>query len=167
MFAVVPLKSTVVSVPSQFTTLAGSLTFGVGSTVIVNDCAAPTQVLGAVGVTFFVPVTGEAVVFVATKLGVDAVPEAAKPIEGVEFVQANVVPATEEVNVCAGIVVPVISTMFAGTVTTGVGFTFTVMLCGVAQISVGSETVYVVVVAGEAITLTPDAVFKPVEGVQV
>ena len=38
-------------------------------------------------------------------------------------------------------VVPVISTMFAGTVTTGVGFTVTVTLAGNTQASVGSVTV--------------------------
>ena len=94
-----PLKSTVVSVPSQFTTLAGSLTFGVGSTVIVKACAAPTHVVGAVGVTFIVAVIGLEVEFAAVKLGIDVVPEAANPTEVVVLVHANVEPATVEVNV--------------------------------------------------------------------
>ena len=48
--------------------------------------------------TVIVAVTGALVVFVAVKVGIVPVPEAAKPIEVVLFVQARTVPFTSEVN---------------------------------------------------------------------
>ena len=76
----------------------------------------------AVGVTVTVDVTGLAVLFVPVNDGVLPIPLAASPIEGVEFVHANVVPGVVLVYAEAATVAPLHTVMFAGTTTTGAGF---------------------------------------------
>ena len=76
----------------------------------------------AVGVTVTVDVTGLAVLFVPVNDGVLPVPLAASPIEGVEFVHANVVPGVVLVYAEAATVAPLHTVIFAGTTTTGAGF---------------------------------------------
>jgi hypothetical protein len=83
-----PLKTTdVVFALLQTVWLAGSVTVGVGLTVIVNVSAGPGHPL-AVGVTVIVATTGDAPVFTAVNDGiVEPVPLATKPIEVVLFAQ--------------------------------------------------------------------------------
>ena len=66
-------------------------TIGVGFTVIVKVWDGPEQftlLLLNVGVTIMVAVTGDDPIFVAVKAGIFPFPEAAKPIEAAELVQA-------------------------------------------------------------------------------
>ena len=85
-FDVNAIDGTVLSIHS--TTLAKVLvTAGVGFTVIVNVTGVPAQPF-AEGVTVTVAVTGALVVFVAVNAVISPEPLAAKPIEGVSFVQA-------------------------------------------------------------------------------
>jgi hypothetical protein len=62
------------------------LTVGDGLTVTVNVCVVPVHPL-AVGVTEIVAVTGAVPEFTAVKAGIFPDPLAARPIEGVVFVQ--------------------------------------------------------------------------------
>ena len=48
----------------------------------------------AFGVTIIVDITGVIPVFIVVKLGILPLPVAAKPIEGVSFVQSKIVPYT-------------------------------------------------------------------------
>lgn len=59
---------------------------GEGFTVISNVCGVPEQPL-AVGVTDIVAVMGVVPEFIAVKLGISPVPAAAKPMDGLLFVQ--------------------------------------------------------------------------------
>src|SRR5262245_13015699 len=66
----------------------GSVTFGVGLTVMVKVCADPVHTGPAVdGVTVMVATTGVVPAFTAAKAPMLPVPAAAKPIEGVSLVQ--------------------------------------------------------------------------------
>ena len=70
--------------------LATGFTVAIGATIIVNTSGIPKQLTPPfikVGVTVIVAVNGNRVVFVAIKDGMLPVPEAAKPIDGVLFVQ--------------------------------------------------------------------------------
>lgn len=60
----------------------------------------------AVGVTVMVAISGAVPEFVAAKVGVFPVPVEAKPIDGVLFVHAKVVPATGLLKVTADAVAP-------------------------------------------------------------
>ncbi len=101
-------------------TFAGTVTFGPGFTVIVYAFGVPGQPL-ALGVTVILAVTGSAELFVAENEGVFPVPLAARPIEGVEFVQVKVVPDVVLVNAEAATVVALQTIIFVGTITTGIG----------------------------------------------
>lgn len=84
---------------------AGSTTFGVGCTVMVNVCAGPVHPLAA-GITVMVAVMVDVPLLVAVKAGMSPVPDAARPMEGVLFVHAYVVPATAPVKTTAVVVDP-------------------------------------------------------------
>ena len=73
---------------------------GVGFTVIVKETDAPVQPF-AVGVTVIVATTAVVPLFVAVNEAIFPVPLPANPIEGLLFVQLNVVPLTEPVNMMA------------------------------------------------------------------
>ena len=60
---------------------------------MVNVCGVPLQP-AADGVTDIVAVTGALVKLMAVKAGIFPLPEAAKPIVGLLFVQLKVVPLT-------------------------------------------------------------------------
>ena len=66
---------------------------GVGLTVMVNVWAAPGQP-AADGVTVIVAVTGALLVLIAVNAGIFPLPEAAKPIDVLLFVQLKVLPPT-------------------------------------------------------------------------
>ena len=100
----------------------GTVTIGVGFTVIVKIDAVPAQPL-TVGVTVIVAMMGAVVVLVAVKLGMLPVSLAAKPIVGSEFVQEKLSPLGLLTKI-GGLTTALLHTvMFAGTVTVGVGFT--------------------------------------------
>jgi len=61
--------------------------------------------------------------FVAVKEGILPEPLAAIPIAGLLFVQLKIVPATGLENAVPGIVAPLHTKIFEGTVTVVVGFT--------------------------------------------
>jgi len=64
---------------------------GEGLTVMVNVCGVPGQP-AADGVTVIVAVTGALLVLIAVNAGIFPLPEAAKPIDVLLFVQLKVVP---------------------------------------------------------------------------
>lgn len=117
----------VVDCPAHSVWLATVLTTAVGFTVIVNVMAVPGQP-AATGVTVMVAVTGALVVFVAVKLAIFPVPEAASPMLGVLFVQLNTVPATGLVKVTAVVAAPLHTVWLAGVFTLGVGRTVSVAI---------------------------------------
>lgn len=109
----------VMAVPVQMVCAAGVATaFGVGFTVIVKLTGVPVQVPSA-GVTVMVATTGAVPVFTALNEAILPVPLAAKPTDGVLFVQLKVVPGTVPVNVTAVVAVPLQSTWLAGCATVG------------------------------------------------
>ena len=110
--------------------MATAATTGVGLTVIVNVIDGPLQPL-ATGVTVIVAVTGALVVFVAVKAAILPVPDAARPMLVLLFVQLNVVPPTAPVKLIAVVVAPLHSVWLATAFTVGVGFTVIVNVIGV------------------------------------
>lgn len=83
-----PLLVYVVVVPTQRGEVPLTVpALAVGTTVMVKLTGTPAQP-AAVGVTVIVPLIGKAVAFVATKLGILPVPDAAKPIAVLLFVHA-------------------------------------------------------------------------------
>ena len=121
--ATVPEKFTAVVVaPLQSAWSAGSATVGVGFTVIVKVCAVPGQLL-AVGVTVTVEVIGVVPVLMAEKDAMFVLPEAAKPVLVLSFVQLKTVPATVPEKFTAVVATPLQSAWSAGSATVGVGFT--------------------------------------------
>ncbi len=75
---------------------------GVRFTVMVKETGIPGHPF-AVGVTVIVATTAVVPVFVAVKEAMLPVPLAAKPIEGLLFVQLYEVPLTEPANVMAAV----------------------------------------------------------------
>ena len=80
----------------------GTVTVGVGFTVIEYELGVPTQPLTVIGVTVIVATIGALVVFVAVNDGTVPVPLAANPILLLSFVQVNVAPDVALVKVAAG-----------------------------------------------------------------
>lgn len=70
---------------------------GSGFTVIVKVVGVPGQVL-IIGVTVIVAITGAFPVTAGLNAAISPVPDAARPIAGVSFVQENVAPAVELVK---------------------------------------------------------------------
>ena len=125
-----PVKVTAaVVLPLQSTWLATAATFGVGFTVIVNVEAVPEQPL-AVGVTVMVAVTGAVPLLTAVKEGILPFPAAARPMDGVLFVHAYVVPATGPLKLTAAVALLLQTTWLAKALTEGVGFTVMVNVIG-------------------------------------
>jgi hypothetical protein len=108
--------------PLQTVMFAGTVTVGVGLTVMVYVFGVPGQP-ATVGVTVIVAVIAVVPAFVAVNAGVFPDPDAAKPIAVFEFVHAKVPPPGVLVNADAGTAPPLQTVMFAGTVTVGVGLT--------------------------------------------
>jgi len=109
-----------IAAPLQTTMFAGTVTLGVGFTVMVYVEEIPTQAL-TVGVTEIVAVMGAVEVLVAVNPVISPVPFAAKPIAVLELVQTNVPPAGVLINAVVAIAPLLQTTIFAGTVTVGVG----------------------------------------------
>ena len=79
--------------------------------------------LFTVGITVMIADIGAVPEFVARKAAMFPVPEAANPIAVLLFVQVNVPPAGVLAKLATGIVAPLQTIMFDGTVTVGVGLT--------------------------------------------
>ena len=128
----------------------------------------------AVGVTVIVAATGFAVVFVPVNDGVLPVPLAERPIEGVEFVHANVVPGVVLVNTPAATFAVLHTVTFAGTVTLGPGFTVIVYVFGVPgqPLALGVTVMVAVTGSAELFVAENEGVFpvplaaRPIEGVE-
>ena len=156
----VQLKIVPATVPVKFTAAVGdplhnvwfaiAATFAVGLTVIVNVIGRPVQPL-ATGVTVIVAVTAATPALIAVKLAMLPDPDAANPIDGVLFVQLNVVPAVRLVKFTAAVAVLLHTTWFAGGFTTGVGLTVIVNVIGV-PVQVVPPLVYVGVTVIVAVT---------------
>ena len=128
-----PAKVTAaVAAPLHTVWFAGCVTVGVGFTVIVNVIGVPGQPF-ATGVTVIVATTGTIPALVAVKLAILPVPEAARPILGVLFVQLYTVPATEFVvlNTTAFVAEPLHTTWLDTGLMIGVGLTVIVKVIGV------------------------------------
>ncbi len=106
----------------QTAKLEGTVTVGVGLTVIVYVDGVPVQPL-TVGVTDIVAVIGSVPVFVAVNDAMFPVPLEAKPIAVFEFDHVYDPPVGTLVKVVAGMEFPLQTVIFAGTETVGVGFT--------------------------------------------
>jgi hypothetical protein len=103
--------------------LAIAFTAGVGLTVIVKLTGVPVQPEADEGVTVIVAVIGAAVLLVAVNDGILPVPDAARPIAVLLFVQLYTVPATVPVKLTADVPDPLQSNWSAGWFTLAVGFT--------------------------------------------
>ena len=92
--------------PAHTVWLAMAFTDGVGFTVMVKLTGAPVQADGDDGVTVMVAVIGAAVAFVAIKLAILPVPDAASPMAVLLFVQLYTVPATDPVKFIGAVLAP-------------------------------------------------------------
>jgi hypothetical protein len=141
-------------------------------TVIVNVDAVPGQPF-AVGVTVIVAVTADEVVFTAVKEAIFPLPLAARPIDGVLFVQLNVVPATGLPNVIAVVAVPAQSVWLATAFTVAVGFTVMVNVFAAPVQPFAVGVTVIVAVTGALVVFTPlnEGIFpvplaaRPMDGV--
>jgi hypothetical protein len=121
--------------PLHKTWLATALAVAVGLTVMVNVLDVPTQLTPPfikVGVTVMVATTGAVVVLVAINVGMLPTPFAARPIDGVLFVQLNatVPPVAGLLNVIAAVDEPLQSTWLATRFTVATGLTVIVNVIG-------------------------------------
>lgn len=108
--------------PLQTVTGLSVTTVGVGFTVMVNVETGPVHPF-ADGVIEIVDVIAVVPAFVAVKEGKLVVPDAAKPIAVLEFVQVKVVPATGPAKVFAATVELGQAVTLVSAVTVGVGLT--------------------------------------------
>lgn len=110
------------AVPLQTVLLAGTVTVGVGSTVMVYEEGVPVHPF-AVGVTVMVPLMEAPVPLVPVNEGWFPVPLAPSPMAVLLLVHAKVPPAGVLVKFAAGTLTPLHTVLLAGTVTVGVGLT--------------------------------------------
>ena len=141
-----PLKLKVpVAAPLHNTRSAGTITSGVGFTLIVNSLVEPVQP-SATGVTLIIEVSIEVPVLVTVKPATSPLPPEARLIEVLSLVQLKVVPVTPPLKLKVPVPAPLHNTRSAGTVTSGVGFTLTLnSLVGPAQPSATGVTLRVAV----------------------
>lgn len=120
--------------PSVETQVVGSVlilvTVGLGLTVIVKVSGVPRQPF-TVGVTVIDAVTAVVPEFTAVNVGISPFPLAARPMEGVSFVQANVPPDGMLVKFTAAVELPLQTDWFEMVATVGVGSTVIVKVDGV------------------------------------
>jgi len=141
---------------------AGTVTVGVGLTVIVYDEGAPTQLL-AVGVTEIVDVMVVVPVFVAVNEAMSPVPLEARPMAVLELVHENDPPAGVLTKLVAGTEALLQTVMFAGTATVGVGLTVIVYEEGVpTQLLAVGVTVIVAVIVVVPVFVAVNEAMSPV-----
>jgi hypothetical protein len=120
-----PMATLVLVALLQTVTLVGTLTAGVGFTVMLNEDEVPVHPL-AVGVTVMVADIGKALVLVAINPGMFPLPLPASPMDVLLFVHAKVAPGVVLLKLLNG-TEPLLQTVtLAGTVMFGIGFTVTV-----------------------------------------
>ena len=138
--------------------------------MIVKVSGVPVQPL-ALGVTSIVAVSAVVPVLEAVKLAMFPVPDAARPIDVLSFVQLYVVPATSPVKVTAVVEALLHKVSSDGSSTVGVGFTVIVKVSdvpvqefalGVTSIVAVSDVVPAFVAVKLAISPVPLAA-KPIE----
>ena len=184
VLSLVQLKPVPLTVPEKFITptvpllqtvwFDGCTTFGVGFTVIVNVRAVPGQIPSA-GVTVIVAIALTLPLLTAVKAGISPLPLAARPIEGLLFVQLKVVPLTVPVNAIAFVVAPLHNSWFAGWVTLGIGFTVIENVSGVpVQVKCVGVTVIIAVTGVLPVLIAVNAPMfpvplaaKPIEGLSL
>lgn len=136
-------------VPLQTVVLTGTVTEGVGFTVIVYVETVPVQ-LFAVAVIETIAVTGLDPALIAVKGGISPVPLAARPMDGLEFVHVKVAPDVGLVSGVPATAIPLHNEIFAGTLTTGDGFTVIVYVEGI-PLQFATEGVTVIVATTGAV----------------
>ena len=107
---------------SQTMVSTGTITVGVGFTVMEYEEGVPTQAL-AVGVTVMFAIIGAVVVLVAVNEAISPMPLADKPMVVLSLIQSKVAPAVGLVKFVAVVVAASQTISFAGTTTVMVGFT--------------------------------------------
>ena len=108
-----PLTDNCTVLPKQTFISLVAVTSGVGLTVIAAFLAAPVHPL-AEAITLIRAVTVVSVVLKALKEAILPVPLAAKPIEGVLFIQLNVEPVCVLENMIAVVAAPLHNAWFTG-----------------------------------------------------
>jgi hypothetical protein len=139
--------------PAQKAMFGSGVMAGIGLTVMVNTSGVPGHPV-SVGVTVIVEVIGAPVALVAVNAGVLPVPEAARPIAVLEFVQANVAPAGVLTNELIGTAAPAQNVKSGSAVITGTGLTVMVNVCGVPGQPFAVGVTVIVAVTGNAVALT-------------
>ena len=151
--------------------LAGTVTAGVGDTLMVNVRTAPPQPAEE-EVTVTTADTVAVPVLMVVNAGIVPVPVVPRPIDGVVLVQLKIVPGTELVNMNAPAVPPLHTVVLAGAEATGVGNTLTVNDCsapgqpaniGVTAITAVAVTEPVLMAVNAAMLPEPDAARPMVE----
>jgi len=104
---------------------AGFTSIGVGFTMMVNVLGTAGQIPFE-GVTVIVAVSTTLPVFTAVKAGISPLPLAARPMDGLLFVQLKLVPLNVPVKATVFVVDPLHNTWFAGCATVGDGYIFIV-----------------------------------------
>ena len=102
----------------------------------------------AFGVTVMVAVTGTNPEFIVLKLAIFPLPEAAKPIDGVSFVQSKVVPVTFPAKVMLPLAVPLHLTKLAIEFTLGFGLTVIVKVLDKPEQVFATGVTVIVVIKG-------------------
>lgn len=110
-----------VGVPLHNIWLATGFTTGIGLTVMVNEIGVPVQP-PPLGVTVMVATKGPFVALVVTNGRISPVPDAARPIAVLLFVQLYVEPGVP-LNVIIAVVAPLQYTLLLTGFTVGIGFT--------------------------------------------
>lgn len=143
-----PAKFTaVVAAPLHKVWSGTLLAVGVGLTVMVNEPGVPGHPL-AEGVAVMVAVTGAEPVFVAVNEDILPLPEPAKPMEGVLFTHANVVPGTGPAKFTAVVAAPLHTVSLGILFTVGEGFTVMVNEVGVPGQPLAEGVAVMVAVTG-------------------
>ena len=146
--------------PLHTVSLDGTVTFGVGLTVIVNVSGVPLQ-LPYAGVTIIVAVSGELLVLVAVNDAISPVPPEARPIVLSLFVQLYTVPLTAPLKLTAVVAVLLHTVWPLTDATVGVGLTVSIKLSALPghPFADGVTTIVTVLTVLPAFVAVNDAIF--------
>lgn len=120
---------------------------GVGLTVMVKVVGVPEQPF-AFGVTVRVAIIADIPVLVVVKLGIMPLPEAAKPIDGVSFVQSKVVPEILPVKEMVPLAAPLHLAKLAIEFTLGFGLTVMIKVLDKPEQELAIGLIVIVAVKG-------------------
>ena len=119
-----PLKPSAPALtPLHNTRSAGTITSGVGFTLIVNFLVRPVHP-SATGVTLIVAVSIEVPVLVTVKPAISPLPLEARLMEVLSLLQLKAVPVTPPLKLKMPVPAPLHNSKSAGTITSGIGLTF-------------------------------------------